>query len=73
MNQKQNYDHINNVDELKKSVCFPNSIKETMKNVGNKQTTEASDTQPIVKLRIKNLIHSNKQKIKIAEMYKKSM
>ncbi len=42
-----------------------------MKN-GQKQT-QTSDTQPIVKLRIRNLMHLNKEKIKIAEMYKKSM
>lgn len=44
-----------------------------MRHGNNKSTTEASDTQPIVKLRIKNLIHSNKERIRVAELYKKSM
>lgn len=48
-------------------------MRESLKNTGAKQTTETSDTQPIVKLRIRNLMHENKQRIKIAEMYKKSM
>lgn len=44
-----------------------------MKNTSQKQATETSDTQPIVKLRIRNIIHQNKEKIRIAELYKKNM
>lgn len=35
-------------------------MKENMKNTVAKPAAEASDTQPIVKLRIRNLIHFNK-------------
>lgn len=35
-------------------------MKDNMKNTVPKPPTEASDTQPIVKLRIRNLIHHNK-------------
>jgi coiled-coil domain-containing protein 63/114 len=34
---------------------------------------EAIDTQPIVKLRLRNLISKNKEKLKIIEQYKKNM
>lgn len=32
-------------------------MRDSLKNGTTKQTTETSDTQPIVKLRIRNLIH----------------
>jgi hypothetical protein len=34
---------------------------------------DATDTQPLVKYRLKNLINSNKEKLKIVENYKKGM
>ena len=37
-----------------------------MKNATNKSNTETSDSQPIVKLRLKNLLHRNKERIRVA-------
>ena len=62
------------IDRIQKNVETPNKImKETMKNATNKNNTETSDSQPIVKLRLKNLIHKNKERIRVAEQYKKNM
>ena len=44
-----------------------------MKNVAGKGSAETSDSQPIVKLRLKNLIHRNKERIRVGEQYKKNM
>jgi hypothetical protein len=71
-NETQNSEHANDVGQLKNSVCFnSNTMKESMVNRQN--AAEAADTAPIVKLRIRNLMFANKEKIKIAEMYRKNM
>ncbi len=48
-------------------------MKETLKNGQGKVNAEGSDSQPIVKLRLKNLLHKNKDRIKVADQYKKNM
>ena len=48
-------------------------MKDTMKNATNKSNTETSDSQPIVKLRLKNLLHRNKERIRVAQHYKRNM
>jgi hypothetical protein len=37
------------------------------------QKNEATDTQPLVKYRLRQLINQNKEKIRIVENYRKSM
>lgn len=44
-----------------------------MKNATNKSSTETFDSQPIVKLRLKNLLYKNKERIRVADQYKRSM
>lgn len=48
-------------------------MKETIKNVTSKNNTETVDSQPIVKLRLKNILYSNKERIRVADQYKRSM
>ena len=70
-NEQEHLEYEKNIEELGKSMKQATNIKDQMKN--NNKTTEASDSQPIVKLRLRNLLFRNKEKIKIAEMYKKNM
>lgn len=58
---------------MQKNVSMQDKMKETLKNVQGKGNAEGSDSQPIVKLRLKNLLHKNKDRIKVADQYKKNM
>jgi hypothetical protein len=41
--------------------------------VNRQNSAETADTAPIVKLRIRNLMAANKERVRIAEIYRKNM
>ena len=51
---------------MQKRSDIQDKMKETMKNATGKGSAETSDSQPIVKIRLKNLIHKNKERIRVA-------
>ena len=71
-NEEEAENCIDNIDGMEKNVRMQDKMKETMKNA-QKVATEGSDTQPIFRLRLKSLIHQNRDRLKIIEQYKKSM
>ena len=58
---------------MTQSLNIKRNIQDTLQNPSKKKSTETSDIQPIMKQRLKNLIHKNKEKVKIIEQYRKNM
>lgn len=58
---------------MQKNSQTQNKMKDTLKNNTSKNNAEGSDSQPLVKYRLKSLLHKNKERIKVADQYKKNM
>jgi coiled-coil domain-containing protein 63/114 len=48
-------------------------MSEKSRFVENAPKNETTDNQPLVRLRLKNILHKNKEKVKVIEQYKKTM
>ena len=73
MNQEEAEDCIEDIEGMERNVKWQDKIKETIKNAQHKIPTEGSDSQPILRLRLKSLIHQNRERMKVIEQYRKSM
>ena len=61
------------VNEIKGTIVEKKEKGSLKKKSEVEVKSENIDTQPLVKLRLKNLISKNKEKIKIIDSYKKNM